>query len=132
MCVCVCVFCSSENPNDIRQALGAWPVNGRPCVPDALRSLQQTVFPSGGRTGSVPSIAILVTDSDTPFNYTDWVTAANEVRSADIELYVVSVGSGPYPVAMAAVAMDADHLMNIPTVDNVTAASDQILDRLCL
>ena len=80
----------------------------------------------------MPSVAILVTDADTPFDYTDWLTAADHVRAANIELYVVSVGNGPYPVAIAAVARDADHVMNIPTVDNVTAASGRLLDRLCL
>lgn len=109
-----------------------WPVTGRPCVPAALRSLRRTVFPNGGRVGTVPSVAILVTDANTPFDYTDWLTAADDVRAANIELYVVSVGSGPYPVAMAAVATDADHVINIPTVDNVTAASGRMLDRLCL
>ena len=124
--------CSSASPNDIRQALRVWPVTGRPCVPAALRLLPQSVFAIGGRAGTVPSVAILVTDADTPFNYTDWLTAADHVRAANIELYVVSVGNGPYPVAIAAVARDADHVMNIPTVDNVTAASGRLLDRLCL
>jgi len=131
-CVSVCDTCSSANPNDIRQALGVWPVTGAPCVPAALRLLEPGVFSSGGRVGSVPSIAILVTDADTPFNYTDWLAAANELRAANIDLYVVSVGTGPYPVAMAAVANDAEHLINIPTVNDVTAASSRMLNILCL
>jgi len=130
--LCVYGVSSSADPNDIRQALNVWPVNGAPCVPAALRSLPQSVFPRGGRIGTVPGVAILVTDADTPFNYTDWLTAADDVRAAGIELYVISVGSGPYPVAMAAVARDADHVINIPTVDNVTTVSRQMLDRLCL
>jgi len=129
--VCVCESCSSANPNDIRQALGVWPVTGRPCMPAAIRSLSQSVFPRGGRVGTVPSVAILVTDADTPFDYSDWLTAADEARTAGIEIYVVSVGSGPYPVAMAAVAGDADRVINIPTISNVTAASGQMLNILC-
>ena len=101
-------------------------------MPAALRSLPQDVFPRGGRAGSVPGVAILVTDADTPFNYTDWLAAADDLRAVGIDLYVVSVGSGPYPVAMAAVARDADHVIDVPTVDNVTTASEQMLDRLCL
>jgi len=130
--VCVWCACSSADPNDIRQALNVWPVTGAPCVPAALRSLRPTVFPRGGRLGTVPSVAVLVTDADTPFNYTDWLLAGDDVRSGNIELYVVSVGYGPYPVAMAAVARDADHVISIPNVANVTAASDRMLDILCL
>ena len=119
------------DPNDILQALSVWPVTGRPCVPAALRSLSRSVFPRGGRSGTVPSIAVLVTDADTPFDYSDWVSAADDARAGNIELYVVSVGSGPYHVAMEAVARDADHVVNVPTVDNVTAASGRMLDGLC-
>jgi len=54
------------------------------------------------------------------------------VRAAGIELYVVTVGSGPYPVAMATVARDADHVIDVPTADDVTAAARQMLDLLCL
>ena len=107
-------------------------MTGRPCIPAALRALRQSVFTRGARVGTVPSIAILVTDADTPFNYKDWVTAADELRAASIELYVVTVGSGPYPVAMTAIARDADRVLNIPSVARVTAASDQMLDKLCL
>jgi len=123
--------CSSANPNDIRQALGVWPVIGSPCVPAALQSLRQTVFPRGGRSGTVPAVAVLVTDADTPFDYSEWVTAGDYLRAANIDLYVVSVGTGPYPVAMAAVAGDANHVINIPAVDNVTEASGRMLDLLC-
>ena len=132
LAVVVCCAGSSVDPNDIRQALSVWPVNGRPCVPAALRTVRRSVFTRGARTGTVPSVAVLVTDADTPFNYTDWVTAANELRAADIELYVVSVGNGPYPVAMAAVARNATRVINIPSVDDVAAASGRMLTRLCL
>lgn len=109
-----------------------WPVNGAPCVPAALRALPSSVFPRGGRTGTVPGVAVLVTDADTPFDYTDWLAAADQVRSTGIELYVIAVGTGPYPVAMAAVARDADHVINVPTADDVATASGQMLRRLCL
>jgi len=74
----------------------------------------------------------LVTDANTPFNYTDWVAAAAELRSDNIELYVVSVGNGPYPVAMAAVAGNADRVINVAREDDVTTAAAGMLDRLCL
>ena len=54
------------------------------------------------------------------------------MRAAGIELYVITIGNGPYPVAMAAVARDADHVINVPTADDVTSASEQMLRRLCL
>jgi len=89
------------------------------------------VFPTGGRLGNVPAIAILVTDADTPFDYADWLTAASDVRAAGIELYVISVGAGPYPVAMAAVAGGAERVINIPAVADVTAASSRMVGKLC-
>ena len=119
------------DPNEIRQALSVWPTNGGPCVPDALRTLRQSVFPRGGRAGSVPAVAVLVTDADTPFDFSSWVTAADELRSSGVELYVVSVGNGPYPVAMATVARDDDHAMNIAAVGDVSAAATTMLSRLC-
>jgi len=134
----VCVWlvgCSSVDPNDILQALGGiWPVTlGRPCVPAALRSLPRAVFPRGGRLGTdVSSIAVLVTDADTPFDYSDWVQAAEDAREeGNIELYIVSVGSGPYRVAMETVARDADHVIDVPTAGDVTTAAGRMLDRLC-
>jgi len=57
-----------------------WPQTGAPCVPEALRALPQSVFPRGGRAGSVPGVALLVTDADTPFDYSDWVDAADQVE----------------------------------------------------
>jgi len=124
----------SSTASDTRDALSVRPIVGPPCIPAAIQSLNGTVFsPSqGARRGSVPSVVIVVTDADSPFNYSPWTNAGVSARLAGLDVYAVAIGNAPYSDVMASIAGDgSDHVLRVNGPDDVTSVADRLLTTLC-
>lgn len=129
----------NSNASDVLQALSVWPTVGRPCVPATIQSLNGTVFSAsrGARRGddestSVASIVIIVTDADSPFDYSSWTNAGISARRAGLNVFVVGVGDAPISVVMTSIAGNgADHVLRIDGPGSLAPVADQLLTTLC-
>ena len=107
---------------------------GQPDMAGALRLLYQSVFtPARGDRAGVKNYAVVITDADTPDNYSEITReAANARLTANVEIYSASVGDGPYIEEMAAVADDANHVLTLSGPADVMPTATNLLKKLCM
>ena len=82
---------------------------------------------------SVPGVVIVVTDADSPFNYSAFTSAGTAARQAGLDVYVIGVGDAPDVSVMSAIAgSGVNHVLRVSGPNSVATVAGQLLDTLCL
>ena len=100
----------------------------------ALQACREEIFTNanGDRTG-VPNIVILVSDGDSNIEPLKTQEAAEELRSAQAEIFVVGVGPNPRIGEINGIASDPDntHVFYMKDSSEVVRAADKLTEELC-
>ena len=108
-------------------------MDGAPCLPAAILSLNSTVFttPRGGRS-SASDVVIVVTDANTPFDYSSWTSAGTAALRAGLDVRVVGIGNAPYLIALRALTGNRfNNVFRVNGPDNVTSVVGELVNDLC-
>jgi len=120
--------------DDILDALSFRPSIGKTQLDVALGYLPDVIFKDGNGRGVRPTsrkVAIVITDSDSPSDYSTVVSQATRAKAQNIELFAVVVGSGPDPREFQSIVTNSTNLWQIAGAADVTKTADAILMNLC-
>lgn len=105
--------------------------------PNGLQSAFQTLttdfFTSTRGSRGVHQVAIVITSSDSPFNYTGIVQAAAAALNAGIEIYALAIGDGPNMDMINALASNttASHVFTGVQTSDISTMAGNVLTNLC-
>jgi len=123
-----------NNADDIRNALSFRLSLGQGSLDIAIQYLTSTIFFNtlGARTSS-SKIAIIITDSDSPGNYSAAVSQAAAAKTAGIEIYAVMTGIGPNPAEFQAIVSNssATHLITMNGPSDVPTTAQTLATTIC-
>lgn len=125
---------SYNSKDDILNALSFRLATGPNGLQIALQTLTADFFTSArGSSGSVSKVAVVITSSDTPSDYSGIVQAAAAARSANIEIYAVALGSGPNMAMINAIASNstANHVYTGSQTSDIGTIAGNLLTFLC-
>lgn len=121
--------------SDILNALSFHISTGSYGLQNAFQSLTTDFFGAahGGRIGGKQA-AIVITNSDTPFDYSGIVSAASAARNAMIEVFAVAIGDGPNMAMINAIVSNstANHTYTATSSNDVNLVASNLLDILCV
>lgn len=104
-----------------------------------LQNAFQLLYPGffgashGGRSG-IKQVAIVITNSDTPYDYNGIISAASAARNASIEVFAVAVGDGPNMAMINALVSSptTNHVYTATSSSDVATVASSLLDVLCV
>jgi len=123
---------SSEE--SILSALAFQPSTGPGALDQALQLLSGTVFNVGnghGARSGTKQIAIIVTNSISPTDFTSVVTQAATAKQQGIELYAVTIGANPSPTEFAEVVSNSSYLYQVSSSQELGSTAQTVVQALC-
>lgn len=121
--------------SDVMSALSFHVSTGSYGLQNAFQMLYPEFFGAshGGRSG-IKQAAIVITNSDTPYDYSGILSAASAVRTASVEVFAVAVGDGPNMAMINAVVTNSttNHVYTAMSSTDVVTVASSILDVLCV
>lgn len=123
-----------NSKDDILNALSFRLATGPNGLQSALQALTTDFFTSNrGSSGSAPKVAVVITSSDTPSDYSGIVQAAAAARSANIEIYAISLGDGPNMAMITSIASNstANHVFTGSQAGDIGTIAGNLLTILC-
>ena len=119
---------------EVLNAVAFFNAGGKTNTYGALKACREQIFTNanGDRTG-VPNIAILVSDGDSNIEPLKTQEAAEELRNAQAEIFVVGVGPNPRIGEINGIASDPDntHVFYMKDSSEVVRAADKLTEELC-
>jgi len=124
-----------SSSDDILNALSFRPSTGKSQLDMALGHLTDTIFKEGNGRGVRPSsrkVAIIITNSDSPSDYSAVIDQATKAKAQSIELFAVTTGIGPDQREFESVVSNStSNLWKITAAGEITGTVDAILTNLC-